>query len=77
LALKCPNCGVSFQPQFNSHIIGLNKKKVNVIVFYQLCLECDEPIIGYRDQKPHEVIPQDVIMDENDVQNLTMMVKMV
>jgi uncharacterized protein with PIN domain len=74
LALKCPNCGVSFQSQFNSHIIGLNKK-VNVLVFFQLCPECDEPIIGYRDQKPHEVIPQDVILDEKDVQNLTMMIK--
>jgi hypothetical protein len=75
LALKCPNCGVSFQPQFNSHIVGLNKKKVSVIVFSQLCPVCDEPIIGYRAQKPHEVIPQDVIMDEKDVQNLTMMAK--
>ena len=73
--MKCPNYGVSFQPQFSSHIIGLNKEKVNVIVFSQLCPECDQPIVGYRDQKPHEVIPQDVIMDETDIQNLTMMVK--
>jgi hypothetical protein len=73
--LKCPNCGASFQPQFSSHIIGLNKKKINVIVFSQLCPKCDQPIIGYRDQKPHEVIPQDVILDETDVHNLTMMVK--
>jgi hypothetical protein len=30
---------------------------------------------GYRDQKPHKVIPQDVIVDETDIQSLTMMVK--
>lgn len=57
--MKCPNCSVSFQPQFKSQLIGLNKKNESVWTLSQLCPQCDQPIVGFKVQKPNESIDLD------------------
>lgn len=66
----CPNCNVSFHPQMTSQRIGRNSRDITVYVFIQMCPECKEPVVGTREQKPDEIL-----VNDSDVQDLTLMVK--
>jgi hypothetical protein len=55
MGLTCPSCNVAFHPQFFHQLVGFKKKKFDsVYVYYQLCPQCEEPIIGYREIKSGE-----------------------
>ncbi len=55
MALKCPSCNVSFHPQLRSQWVGFKKGKFDAIyVYYQMCPECDEPVIGFKEVKSTE-----------------------
>jgi hypothetical protein len=44
----------------SNQIIGQNKNKVDVYVFYQICPECKDPIIGVREKRHDEIWVSDV-----------------
>ena len=68
--MKCPNCNVSFHPQMMNFFRGRNSRGANVHVFFQLCAECKEPIVGVKEQQPNEYF-----VGYNDIKGLTLMVK--
>jgi hypothetical protein len=46
-------------------IIGKNGKNNNVFIYYQICPECREPIIGLK-----ESLKGEVYLNPNDVEGL-------
>jgi hypothetical protein len=68
--MKCPNCDVGFHPQMENHLIGENKRGINVFVFYQMCPECKEPITGAREARSGEYFPS-----SSDVEGLALLTK--
>jgi hypothetical protein len=52
--MKCPSCQISFHPQMSINWVGMNASNANVYVYYQLCPECREPVVGYREQRKDE-----------------------
>jgi hypothetical protein len=50
--MKCPTCDISFFPDMQFSAIGRNGRKEYVYVYYQMCPECKEPIIGLKEGSP-------------------------
>jgi hypothetical protein len=48
--LACPNCQTIFVPQMLTHLMGSNTRGMYVFVYYQLCPNCKEPIVGVKEQ---------------------------
>lgn len=51
-SMKCPTCDISFFPDMQFSAIGRNGKGQYVYVYYQMCPECKEPIIGVKEGAP-------------------------
>ncbi len=56
-SMECPSCNVNFSPQMFNAVVGQNKKKEWVYVYYQICPKCNEPIIGIKVPKKGEWYP--------------------
>jgi hypothetical protein len=39
----------------NNALIGKNKRNASIFVYFQICPECDEPIIGIKEATRGEV----------------------
>jgi hypothetical protein len=39
----------------NNAVIGKNKRNVNIFVYFQLCPECEEPIVGIKEATKGEI----------------------
>jgi hypothetical protein len=52
--LACPNCQTIFVPQMRTQLTGSNTRGmyvfVYVFVYYQLCPNCKESIVGVKEQ---------------------------
>ena len=44
--MKCPTCQTDFYPHMSNTLVGKNRNNVSVFLYYQLCPECKEPVIG-------------------------------
>lgn len=47
--MKCLSCGVSFDPQMHQNLIGRNANTNLVYVYFQMCPECKQPIVGVKE----------------------------
>lgn len=46
--MECPTCQTRIHSSMNNVLIGKNKKNFSVFVYFQICPECDEPIVGIK-----------------------------
>ena len=65
--LTCPTCQTKFHPHMNNSIVGKNARNNTIFVYYQICPECREPIIGIK-----ESIKGEIYLNPNDVENLVL-----
>ena len=65
--LTCPICQNKFHPHMNNSIVGKNARNNTIFVYYQICPECKEPIIGIK-----ESIKGEIYLNPNDVENLVL-----
>ena len=65
--LICPICQNKFHPHMNNSIVGKNARNNTIFVYYQICPECKEPIIGIK-----ESIKGEIYLNPNDVENLVL-----
>ena len=49
--MECPNCKTSFHPQMWNFPIGLNKENKQAYVYYQICPNCKDAIVGIKTPK--------------------------
>jgi uncharacterized protein YlaI len=68
--MKCPTCDGIVHPHMNSTPIGKNAKNNNIFIFYQICPECREPIIGIK-----EALKGEIYLNPNDLDGLIVMTK--
>ena len=61
----CPTCRTSFHPHMSNSFIGKNGRNNNVFIYYQICPECREPIVGLK-----ESLKGEVYLNPNDVEGL-------
>ena len=61
----CPTCQTSFHPHMSNLFIGKNGRNNNVFIYYQICPECREPIVGIK-----ESLKGEVYLNPNDVEGL-------
>ena len=58
--LTCANCRTVFVPQMRTQLMGSNTKGLYVFVYYQLCPNCKEPIVGVKEQKDLDTLNIDI-----------------
>ncbi len=51
-------------------LIGKNKRNISLFVYYQICPECGEPIVGIKESAMGELY-----MNPNDVEGLVFLIK--
>ena len=68
--MKCPACQVSFHPQMHNTLVGTNANNTNVYVYFQMCPDCKEPIIGVKEAKKDEFF-----LLASDVQGLILLTR--
>ncbi len=54
----------------NNSLIGKNKINISIFVYYQICPECGEPIVGIKKSPMGELY-----MNPNDVEGLVFLIK--
>jgi hypothetical protein len=54
----------------NNTLIGKNKRNISIFVYYQICPECGEPIVGIKESSRGEVY-----MNPNDIEGLVFLSK--
>jgi len=54
----------------NNALIGKNKRNASIFVYFQICPECDEPIIGIK-----EATRGEVYMNPNNTEGLVLLRK--
>jgi hypothetical protein len=68
MAMKCPNCKKDFHHQMRTQLMGSNTRGMYVFVYYQLCPNCKEPIVGVKEQ-------EDLDASNIDIKDLTLLTK--
>ena len=68
--MKCPTCQIPLNPNMNNSLIGKNKKNTSLFVYYQICPECGEPIVGIKESTRGELY-----MNPNDVEGMVFLIK--
>ena len=58
--LICANCQTIFVPQMCTQLMGSNTRGLYVFVYYQLCPNCKEPIVGVKEQKDLDALNIDI-----------------
>jgi hypothetical protein len=66
--LRCANCQTTFVPQMRTQLMGSNTRGMYVFVYYQLCPNCKEAIVGVKEQK-------DLAALNIDIKDLTLLTK--
>ena len=61
----CSTCQTTFHPHMTNLLIGKNGRNNNVFIYYQICPECREPIVGIK-----ESLKGEVYLNPNDVEGL-------
>lgn len=51
-------------------LIGRNKRNASIFVYFQICPECDEPIVGIK-----EATRGEVYMNPNNIEGLVLLGK--
>ena len=54
----------------NNSFIGKNIRNISLFIYYQICPECEEPIVGIKESSKGELY-----MNPNDVKGLTFLIK--
>jgi hypothetical protein len=54
----------------NNALVGKNKRNASIFVYFQICPECDEPIIGIK-----EAARGEVYMNPNNIEGLVLLRK--
>jgi hypothetical protein len=54
----------------NNSLIGKNKRNTSLFVYYQICPECGEPIVGIKESSRGELY-----MNPDNVEDMTFLVK--
>jgi len=49
LGKNCQTYEANFHPYTNNAVIEKNRKSNNVFIYYQMCPECREPVIGIKE----------------------------
>ncbi len=63
--MECPTCKFNLHPNMRNSLIGKNKRNVSIFIFYQICPECEEPIVGIK-----ESILGELYMNPNEEKGL-------
>ncbi len=53
--MECPICQTNLHPNMNNALIGKNLRNVSIFVYYQICPECGEPIVGIKESPMGEI----------------------
>jgi hypothetical protein len=54
----------------NNAFIGKNQRNVSIFVYYQICHECGEPIVGIKESTKGEIY-----MNPNDAEGIIFLTK--
>lgn len=68
--MECPICQTNLHPNMNNALIGKNQRNISMFVYYQICPECDEPIIGIKESSKG-----DIYMNPNNIEDLIFLKK--
>jgi hypothetical protein len=71
--LAYPSCQTIFVLQMRTQLLGTNTRGMYVFVYYQLCPNCKEPVIGVKEQKDLDalnIIIKDLITKMKDQKRL-------
>ncbi len=68
--MECPTCNFQLHPNMNNSLIGKNTRNISVFIYYQLCTECGEPIVGIKESSKGELY-----MNPNNIEELIFLKK--
>ncbi len=68
--MECPTCKLQLHPNMKNSFIGKNIQNISLFVYYQICPECGEPIIGIKESTIGELY-----MNPNNVEGLVFLKK--
>jgi hypothetical protein len=68
--MECPTCKFQLHPNMNTSFIGKNKRNISLFIYYQVCPECGEPIVGIKESTKGELY-----MNPNDIEGLILLIK--
>jgi hypothetical protein len=68
--MECPTCKFQIHPNMNNSFIGKNNRNISLFIYYQICPECGEPIVGIK-----ESIKGELYMNPNDIEGLILLIK--
>jgi predicted metal-dependent enzyme (double-stranded beta helix superfamily) len=67
IMMECPTCQSQLHSNMNNALVGKNKRNASIFVYFQICPECDEPIIGIK-----EAARGEVYMNPNNIEGLVL-----
>jgi predicted metal-dependent enzyme (double-stranded beta helix superfamily) len=70
IMMECPTCQSQLHSNMNNALVGKNKRNASIFVYFQICPECDEPIIGIK-----EAARGEVYMNPNNIDGLVLLRK--
>lgn len=70
IRMECPTCQSPLHSNMNNALVGKNKRNASIFVYFQICPECDEPIIGIK-----EATRGEVYMNPNNIEGLILLRK--
>ncbi len=68
--MECPICQTNLHPNMNNALIGKNQRNISIFVYYQICSECGEPIVGIKESSKG-----DIYMNPNNIEGITFLTK--
>ena len=68
--MECPICSFNLHPNMQNSFVGKNQQNIGIFVYYQLCPECGEPIVGIKEAPKGEIY-----MNPNNVEGLVFLKK--
>ncbi|MDQ3084266.1 MAG: hypothetical protein M3Q77_05555 [Thermoproteota archaeon] len=68
--MECPTCQSQLHSNMHNALVGKNKRNVSIFVYFQICSECDEPIVGIK-----EATMGEVYMNPNNIEGLVLLRK--
>ena len=68
--MECPICQTNLHPNMNNALIGKNQRNISIFVYYQICSECGEPIVGIKESSKG-----DIYMNPNNTEGITFLTK--
>lgn len=68
--MECPTCLTQFHPKMNNALVGRNRRNNSIFLYFQLCPECEEPIVGVK-----EATGGEIYMNPNNLDGLISLTK--